>query len=93
MIARRADVVAISPIIAGAALKGPADRLLTELGHQSSALGIARLYAPFAGTLVIDTLDAELAPAIEALGLRCIVTDTIMSQPGVSASLAATTLA
>jgi LPPG:FO 2-phospho-L-lactate transferase len=93
LIARRADVVAISPIIAGAALKGPADRLLTELGHESTALGIARLYAPFTGTLVIDTLDAELAPAIEALGLRCIVTDTIMSQPGVSASLAAATLA
>ncbi len=93
LIARRSDVVAISPIIAGAALKGPADRLLTELGHESSALGIARLYSPFAGTLVIDTLDAALAPAIEALGLRCIVTDTIMSQPGVSASLAAATLA
>jgi LPPG:FO 2-phospho-L-lactate transferase len=92
LIARRSDVVAISPIIAGAALKGPADRLLTELGHESSALGIARLYAPFAGTLVIDTLDAALAPAIEALGLRCIVTDTIMSQPGVSPSLAAATL-
>jgi LPPG:FO 2-phospho-L-lactate transferase len=92
LIARRSDVVAISPIIAGAALKGPADRLLTELGHESTALGIARLYAPFAGTLVIDTLDANLAPAIEALGLRCIVTDTIMSQPGVSASLAAVTL-
>ncbi len=93
LIARRSDVVAISPIIAGAALKGPADRLLTELGHESTALGIARLYAPFTGTLVIDTLDAGLAPAIEALGLRCIVADTIMSQPGVSASLAAATLA
>ena len=92
LIARRSDVVAISPILAGAALKGPADRLLTELGHESSALGIARLYASFAGTLIIDTLDAELAPAIEALGLHCIVTDTIMSQPGVSASLAAATL-
>ena len=59
--ARRNDVVAVSPIVAGAALKGPADRLLTELGHESSVVGVARLYASWVGTLVIDEADAELA--------------------------------
>ena len=51
---RRDRTVAVSPIIAGAALKGPADRLLTELGHESSVIGVARLYEPFVSTLVID---------------------------------------
>jgi coenzyme F420-0:L-glutamate ligase len=60
---RRADVVAVSPIIAGAALKGPADRLLRELGHDASVVGVARLYAPLVGTLVIDDVDAEHAGA------------------------------
>ncbi len=86
--ARRDDVVAVSPIVAGAALKGPADRLLVELGHEPSVVGIARIYAPLAGTLVIDEADAALAPAVEAEGVRCVVTDTIMSRPGVAASLA-----
>ena len=56
--ARRDDVVAVSPIVAGAALKGPADRLLAELGHESSVVGVARLYAPLAATLVVDEADA-----------------------------------
>ncbi len=91
--ARRSSVVAISPIINGAALKGPADRMLTELGYESSAVGVARLYAPICSTLVIDQLDAHLAPAIESLGMRCIVTDTIMSTPEIAADLARSTLA
>jgi LPPG:FO 2-phospho-L-lactate transferase len=86
--ARRDHVVAVSPIIAGAALKGPADRLLGELGHESSALGVARLYAPVAATIVIDEADADLAPAIEAEGVRCIVAPTIMSGSAESAALA-----
>ena len=57
--ARRADVVAVSPIVAGAALKGPADRLLRELGHEASVVGVARLYAPLVATLVIDEADAD----------------------------------
>ena len=60
--ARRADTVAVSPIVAGAALKGPADRLLTELGHESSVVGVARLYAPFVAALVIDPADASARP-------------------------------
>jgi LPPG:FO 2-phospho-L-lactate transferase len=85
---RRERVVAVSPIVAGAALKGPADRLLTELGHDASVVGVARLYAPYASTLVIDEQDAALAPQVEAEGLRCVVTDTIMRDPRVAASLA-----
>ncbi len=88
VIARREHVVAVSPIIAGAALKGPADRMLAELGHEASALGVARLYAPLAGTIVIDRADADLVPAIEAEGLRCVVAPTIMSGPAESAALA-----
>ena len=86
--ARRPDVVAVSPIVAGSALKGPADRMLTELGHEPTVVGVARLYAPICGTLVIDEQDAHLASAVEAEGLACVVTDTIMSRDGVGASLA-----
>lgn len=76
--ARRACAVAVSPIIAGAALKGPADRLLRELGHEASVVGVARLYAPLVSTLVIDDADAAHASAIEAEGVRCVVAPTIM---------------
>jgi LPPG:FO 2-phospho-L-lactate transferase len=85
---RRDDVVAVSPIVGGAALKGPADRLLRELGHEPSALGVAHLYAPWVGTLVIDDIDAALAPAIEREGVRCVVTDTIMATRARAAALA-----
>ena len=90
--AARARTVAISPIIAGAAIKGPADRMLTELGMEASVVGVARLYAPICSTLVIDQQDAHLAGAVEAEGIRCVVTDTIMSNPRVSAELARVTL-
>ncbi len=90
--ARRESVVGVSPIIAGAALKGPAARLMTEMGLECSAVGVARYYADFCGTMVIDTVDAALAADIEALGVRCIVTDTIMSEPGVLDSLCETLL-
>jgi LPPG:FO 2-phospho-L-lactate transferase len=87
---RRDHVVAISPIVAGAALKGPADRMLIELGHESSVTGIARLYADIAGTLVIDSADSELAGGVEAEGVRCIVAETVMSTPAIAAALAQT---
>ncbi|NQV97496.1 MAG: 2-phospho-L-lactate transferase [Acidimicrobiaceae bacterium] len=86
--AQRDRVVAISPIVGGHALKGPASRMLTELGHESSALGVARLYAPIASTLIIDTVDADLADAIERQGMRCVVTNTVMSTPIIAGELA-----
>jgi LPPG:FO 2-phospho-L-lactate transferase len=81
LMARRDQVVAVSPIVAGAALKGPADRLMAELGTEPSVVGVARLYAPWVGTLVVDVADASRAGAIEAEGLRCVVTPTVMSSP------------
>lgn len=86
--ARRGDVVAVSPIIAGTALKGPADRLLRELGHEASVVGIARIYAPLAATLVIDEADAAQQQAVEAEGVRCVVAPTIMRGPAEAAVLA-----
>jgi LPPG:FO 2-phospho-L-lactate transferase len=91
--ARREDAVAVSPIVAGAALKGPADRLLVELGHEASVVGIARLYAPLAATLVIDPADADLVEAVEAEGVRCVVTPSIMTGPPEAAALAEAVLA
>tara|TARA_B100000749_G_scaffold77998_1_gene58792 strand:- start:159 stop:1082 length:924 start_codon:yes stop_codon:yes gene_type:complete len=84
---RRADTVAVSPIVAGVALKGPADRLMRELGHEASVVGVARIYRDLAATLVVDTADAGLADAVEAEGMACVVTDTIMSSPEVAADL------
>jgi LPPG:FO 2-phospho-L-lactate transferase len=91
--ARRDTVVAISPIVGGAALKGPADRMLEELGHEASVVGVAGLYAAIAGTLVIDPVDAHLAAAVEAAGMRVVVTPSIMSTPEVGRELAVRTLA
>jgi LPPG:FO 2-phospho-L-lactate transferase len=86
--ARRDRVVAVSPIIAGRAIKGPADRLLAELGHEPSVVGVARLWAPWAATLVIDEADAGLVEQVEASGLRAVVAPTIMSGPAESEALA-----
>jgi LPPG:FO 2-phospho-L-lactate transferase len=76
--ARRSEVIAISPIVAGAALKGPADRLMSELGHEPSVVGVARIYSDLASTLIIDEADASLAPDVERTGMRCIVAPTVM---------------
>jgi len=90
---RRDSVVAVSPIVGGAALKGPADRMLVELGHEPSVVGVARLYAPIATALVIDPVDAHLADAVAAEGIRPVVQPSIMADPSVAAALAAATLA
>ncbi len=73
-----APVVAISPIVGGAPIKGPADKLMSGLGLEVSAAGVAACYRDFLDVLVIDQRDAALAPAIEAQGCRVIVMDTIM---------------
>lgn len=89
---RRDSVVAVSPIVGGAALKGPADRMMTELGHEASVVGVARLYSPIASTLVVDNVDAHLVDEVEACGMRCIVAESIMKTPAIAAALATTTL-
>jgi LPPG:FO 2-phospho-L-lactate transferase len=89
---RGAPVVAVSGIVGGAALKGPADRMLTSLGHESTALGVARLYTGIADVFVLDTLDTALEAPIQALGMRTVVTDTIMAGDAGRARLAAEVL-
>lgn len=89
---RRDRVVAISPIVGGHALKGPAERLLRELGHDASVVGIARLYADIASILVIDPADADLAAGIERAGMRPLVVPSVMSTPEAAATLARATL-
>jgi LPPG:FO 2-phospho-L-lactate transferase len=86
---RGVPVVAVSGIVGGRALKGPADRMLASLGHEASALGVARLYASWTDGFVIDTVDAALRPAIEGLGLATLTTDTSMSDDASRARLAA----
>ena len=73
--------VAVSPIVGGEAVKGPAAAMLSTLGHDVSALGVARLYAELVDVFVLDEVDRALAPAIEALGMRAVVTDTMMTSP------------
>lgn len=84
----RERVVAISPIVAGSALKGPADRMMVELGHEASVVGVARIYAPICATLVIDQQDEALQSAVEREGMKCIVADTIMRTPQITQVLA-----
>ena len=90
--ARRDAVVAVSPIVGGDAIKGPAARMLTELGHEATVVGVARLYAPIASVLVIDPVDADLADAVEAAGMRCVVVASIMSTPDIARELAHATI-
>jgi LPPG:FO 2-phospho-L-lactate transferase len=92
LVSRRDRNVAVSPIVGGVALKGPADRMLVELGHEPSVVGIARIYAPIASTLVVDSADATLVDQVEAEGMRCIVTESVMSTPEIAASLARVTI-
>lgn len=89
---RREHTVAVSPIVGGAALKGPADRMLLELGHDPSVVGVAEMYADIASVLVIDPADAHLANDVEAAGMQCVVTPSIMSTPEIAAALATATL-
>jgi LPPG:FO 2-phospho-L-lactate transferase len=93
LVAARDRVVAVSPLISGKTVKGPADRMLTALGHEASCVGVARMYADWCSTIVVDTADAQQIDAIEALGLRAVATDTLMRDARVAAALAQSTLA
>jgi LPPG:FO 2-phospho-L-lactate transferase len=93
VIARRDRTVAVSPIVAGAALKGPADRMLRELGHEASVVGVARIYRELASVLVIDDADVRSSADVAAEGIECVVVPTVMSSPDVAAALARITIA
>jgi LPPG:FO 2-phospho-L-lactate transferase len=90
---RRDDVVAVSPIIDGAALKGPADRLLGELGHEVSCVGVCDFYRGLVGNFIIDEADAHHADEIRFRGVDVSVTTTIMSDPENARRLAKAVLA
>ncbi|HXG66178.1 MAG TPA: 2-phospho-L-lactate transferase [Blastocatellia bacterium] len=75
----RAVVAAVTPVVAGRALKGPTADMLRDLGHEVSALGVARLYSDFVSLFVLDETDAELRASIEELGMRVTVTNTVMN--------------
>ena len=76
--ARKTHVLAVCPIVGGKSLKGPSDKMLAQLGHEATALGVAKLYADFTGTLVIDRTDKAQAPRIAALGMKVAVLPTVM---------------
>lgn len=90
--ARRDRVVAVSPLIGGKPVKGPADKLMGPMGIEVSSVGVAEAYRDVCATLVVDTADAADADRITALGVRAVVTDTLMRDPQVAAALARTTL-
>ncbi|HWC77069.1 MAG TPA: 2-phospho-L-lactate transferase [Blastocatellia bacterium] len=79
LVETKAPVIAITPIIGGRALKGPAADMLGDLGHEVSAAGVAGVYRDFANAFVLDKVDEQLSPAIERLGMRVAVTDTMMN--------------
>jgi LPPG:FO 2-phospho-L-lactate transferase len=81
-------VVAVSPIVGGRPVKGPADRLLRGLGHEVSARGVATLYRDLVDAYILDERDAALEADIAALGLRTHVMDTIMHDTTTSQRLA-----
>jgi LPPG:FO 2-phospho-L-lactate transferase len=86
--ARHGQAVAISPIVGGRTIKGPADRMLAGLGHEVSAVAVAAMYADLLDAFVLDSVDAALAPRVEALGIRPVVADTVMRGPVEKAALA-----
>ena len=84
-----APKVAVSPIVAGRALKGPADRMLASLGHEPTAVGVARIYAGIVDRFVLDDADDALAPEVEALGMAAGVLPTVMRDDAGRRALAA----
>jgi LPPG:FO 2-phospho-L-lactate transferase len=70
--------VAISPIVRGKTIKGPADKLMKAVGIEPTAVGVAQVYRDFLDTLILDKQDKLLAKKVEDLGVRAVVTNTIM---------------
>ena len=91
--ARKKNVIAVCPIVAGKSLKGPSDKMLVELGYEASALGVAKLYADFTGTFVIDPADKTQAGSIRKLGMQVEVVPTVMKTRAQKRKLARSLLA
>lgn len=89
---RTGRTIAISPLVGGRAVRGPLHRMLRGLGLPATVLTIARLYRGLIDVLVLDRADAALAPRVQALGIRPVVTDTVMATPARARRLAATVL-
>jgi len=81
-------IIAVSPLIGGVPLKGPADKLMRGLGLEVSSAGVARLYRDFLDVMVIDKEDAGEAARISDMGIKPVVLDTVMSDAGKAAALA-----
>ena len=75
---RKTDVFAVCPLVGGKSLKGPSDKMLAQLGHEATALGVAKLYADFTATFVIDPADKTQAADIGALGMKVAILPTVM---------------
>jgi LPPG:FO 2-phospho-L-lactate transferase len=90
---RRDVVVGVSPIIGGRALKGPADRLLAELGHEVSCLGVVDFYKGLVGTWIIDEADANRADEVRSRDVNVVVTTTVMAERANARRLCAAVLA
>jgi len=89
---KRRTVAAVSPLVGGMPIKGPLHRMLRGLGQEVSAVGVAAIYRDLASLFVLDRQDAKLAPRIEDLGMRVLVTNTIMRTRADSKRLAARVL-
>lgn len=88
----RSKIVAISPIVGGATIKGPADKLMRGLGHEVSAYGVAFLYRDFLDAFIMDETDTAYKSRVEKLGIRAVTTNTIMRTPQDKVKLAQLTL-
>jgi LPPG:FO 2-phospho-L-lactate transferase len=86
--ARHGRLVAVSPIVQGATLKGPADKLMLALGYEASALGVARYYGKLLDGFVLDALDLALQAAVQGMGIEVRAVNTVMSSPDARRALA-----
>lgn len=93
LIARKMNVMAVCPIVGGKSLKGPSDKMLAQLGYEATAVGVAKLYADFTGTFVIDPADESLANQIRKLGMRVEILPTVMKTRAQKRKLARSLLA
>jgi LPPG:FO 2-phospho-L-lactate transferase len=90
--AHKDKVFAVCPIVGGKSLKGPSDKMLAQLGHDPTALGVAKLYADFTGTFIIDPVDRKQAPPIAALGMKVAILPTVMKTQAQKRKLASAIL-